>query len=160
MRCLMPRDETPPPLTPGGYRVTLHVFSGRVDPAWVLSLAQVAALVTRIDALPLLPPLPPGTSHVGRGLGYGGFTVDGLVEGTVGDLAVSPITAFKGLIWQGSGTGAMGRADPKRTVEWWLLKTGASSLAPAMIHFVTAHLGGERSARTPPPEAEDIDPRR
>jgi len=47
----------------------LHIFSGRPDPRWVLSDAQVAELKAKLDSL------PPRKSKTPPGLGYRGVRV-------------------------------------------------------------------------------------
>ena len=47
----------------------LHIFSGRPDPRWVLSEAQVAELRAKLDSLPPCKPKRP------PGLGYRGVRV-------------------------------------------------------------------------------------
>ncbi len=94
---------------PGPVQVTLGIYSGRVDPAWVLTDAEAATLQAALAALPGAVGTPP----LG-GLGYRGFTISG-PGGTV--------VAFRGTVASpGQGERAF-LADHGRTIERLLRDT-------------------------------------
>jgi hypothetical protein len=99
----------------GPVQVTLGIYSGRVDPAWVLTDAEAATLQAALAALPGAVGTPP----VG-GLGYHGFTISG-PGGTV--------VAFRGAVAApGEGERSF-LADPGRTIERLLLETARPHVA-------------------------------
>jgi hypothetical protein len=93
----------------GPVRVTLGIYSGRVDPAWVLTDAEAATLQAALAALPGAVGTPP----LG-GLGYRGFTISG-PGGTV--------VAFRGAVAAPGDGERSFLADPGRTIERLLAET-------------------------------------
>jgi hypothetical protein len=99
----------------GPVQVTLGIYSGRADPAWMLTDAEATALDAALAALPGVVGMPP----VG-GLGYHGFTVE-RPDGTV--------IAYDGTVAP-PGDGPRGLlADPSRTIERLLLETARAHVA-------------------------------
>jgi hypothetical protein len=84
--------------------VELDIFSGRVNPRWLLDEARakvVADLQHRLEPSAVSPPEPPG-------LGYRGFLYD--------------LDRTTWRAWRGSVSAAdLVLADPARAVERWLL---------------------------------------
>ena len=110
--------------TPGGgtgteVRVTLGIYSGRVDPSWLLSADQAVALDAMIASLPAQFGIPPE-----GGLGYHGFTIE---------LPGHTLVAYRGRIAAfGSGARSL-RFDATGLVEHFLLESGRAHLAAAEI---------------------------
>lgn len=95
-------------------QVTLGIYSGRADPAWVLTAEETAVLDRIIAALPTVAGEPPA-----GGLGYHGFGItrsDGTWTAYLGTLAVP------------AGDMATYRVDEERLVERYLLDTGRPHL--------------------------------
>jgi hypothetical protein len=110
----------------GPVRVTLGIYSGRVDPAWVLTDAEAATLQAALAALPGAVGTPP----LG-GLGYRGFTISG-PGGTV--------VAFRGAV---AAPGDAERAyldDPARTIERLLRDTARAHVTGNELAEVTRAL--------------------
>jgi hypothetical protein len=100
-------------------RVTVGIYSGRVDPAWLLSADQATTLEAIIASLPEQVGIPPE-----GGLGYHGFTIE---------LPGRTLVADRGRI-AGPGTGARPlRFDGLRLVERFLLESGRAHLVAAEI---------------------------
>jgi hypothetical protein len=93
----------------GTIRVTLGLYSGREDPAWVLTDAEAADLQAALAALPGAIGQPP----VG-GLGYHGFTIE-RPDGTV--------IAYQGAVAPPGDADRAYLADPARTIERLLVET-------------------------------------
>ena len=130
--------------------VTLHVFSGRQDPAWELTLEQIKELTNRLTAIEQNTLMkPPG---VGGGLGYRGFSIDAVrekdlepeiyVHGGIVDQARFDLNLFVG-----------------RSLEPWLLSTAGGVIDDGVRSHVNQKLNqlrqessGEGSAiRSVPP---------
>ena len=100
-------------------RITLGIYSGRVDPSWTLSADRGAALVALIGSLPEQFGIPPE-----GGLGYHGFTIE---------LPGRTLIAYGGTIAApGSGARPL-RFDGQRLVERFLLESGRAHLVEAEI---------------------------
>ncbi len=102
-------------------KVELNIYSGREDPTWMLTPAEVYNLKNMISQLDQTQEIC--TCH--DGLGYRGFTVQ--VPATSSDY-VQIIRACHGqVIVQntagGEPTGTACYLDPQRQVELWLLAT-------------------------------------
>jgi hypothetical protein len=89
--------------------VTLGLYSGREDPAWVLTDAEAADLQAALAALPGAIGQPP----VG-GLGYHGFTIE-RPDGT--------LIAYQGAVAPPGDADRAYLADPARTIERLLVET-------------------------------------
>ncbi len=111
--------------------VTLGIYSGRPDPSWDLTDAEVSLVIGAISALPVRVGEPP----VG-GLGYHGFT---LVIRRAG-LADETVVAFQGTVAPPGVGPRQHRVDEGRTVERLLLDAGRAHLTPAEIAAVTADM--------------------
>ena len=100
-------------------QVELDIFSGRPNPVWGLTAAQVDEMGEIVRKLPLATEEPP--SH--PGLGYRGFVV-------TDDARRSwRINAFKGFVQITDQGRVEVRSDLNRRLERWLLSS-AGSLAP------------------------------
>lgn len=111
--------------------VTLGLYSGRPDPSWSLTDAQVAALVGQLAALPVAA----GSAPQG-GLGYHGFSIVVQHPSQPDETYV----AFRGAVTSAGDAPGTYRADPQRTVESALLETGRSHLAATEIAVVETDL--------------------
>jgi hypothetical protein len=100
-------------------RVALGIYSGRPDPEWVLTAAQVAVLDAEIAMLPDATGTPPA-----GGLGYHGFTVT---------RPGSTFVAYGGTVAPPGDAARPFKQDQGRVVERLLLETGRGHLAPAEI---------------------------
>lgn len=114
--------------------VTLHVYSGRPDPAWELSSQQAAELadkIKRVNKTTLLK--PPG---IVGGLGYRGFSIDAVRER---DLDPK--------IYLHAGIIDLDRFDANRVtdtpdLEAWLLSTSGSSVDQNTKSYIDAQIRG------------------
>jgi hypothetical protein len=95
--------------------VTLAIFSGRVDPAWVLKPAEAAELRTRL----MLLPRTYSTSTYPANLGYLRVLLP-----APGHSRRDVITFDHGLVLWQSRKVILAFADPDRKLEAWLLATG------------------------------------
>jgi hypothetical protein len=111
--------------------VTLDVFSGRPNPSWTLTPAQVGELQDRIKALstPLSgePDVPD--------LGYRGVTVTISGANQTGEISVA-----RGGVTLTQGASAAKFQDTGRELERWLVHTGAAQLAPDLLQTVESDL--------------------
>ena len=101
-------------------QVELDIFSGRPNPVWGLTAAQIDEMGEIVRTLPLateeLPSQP--------GLGYRGFVV-------TDDARRSwRISAFKGFVQITDQGRADVRSDRNRRLERWLLDSAGSQLGP------------------------------
>ncbi len=106
-----------PPAQPSSrpvVRVELLAYSGRENPQWELTSAEVDELTSRVATLSPgpAPPEPPG-------LGYGGFRIT--VSGPPAALA-DTIVVYHGFRLGSPGDGATRKDD--RGLEQWLLSLG------------------------------------
>jgi predicted small lipoprotein YifL len=111
--------------------VTLGVYSGRPDPSWDLTAAQVARVEAAIAALPVTTGTPPE-----GGLGYHGFT---LLLGRPGK-ADETLVAYRGIVAPPGVDPRPYRIDAGRTVERLLLHSGRSILTPTEVAAVEVDL--------------------
>jgi hypothetical protein len=129
-----PSPSVGPAVTlPAGDSVTvsLGIYSGRPDPSWTLSGAQVAELRRLIDELPSGAGEP-----AAGGLGYHGFTI--AVADAGGDPL--PVVAYHGEI-AAAGDGVRPTwYDAGGSVERFLLLTGRRSLDPEETRVVAGDL--------------------
>lgn len=118
--------------------VTLHVFSGRPDPAWELTDDQAKELADRISRLNRTTLLkPPGILGV---LGYRGFTVSAVREA-----AFEPETYIHAGIVDRSRFGVNLMSDDA-DLEQWLLSTAGAVVEPGVTDFVSQQLSSARVA--------------
>ncbi len=132
--------------------VELQIFSGRRDPIWTLTAAQVETLTSMIDAVDEMTLLkPPGVAGL---LGYRGFliTADGA---HARERAVAPeasLFVHGGVVDQRRH--ALNLVDTDNRIERWLLGSGGDSIDREL----RAHV--ERLIRfVPPPPAPHGTPR-
>jgi hypothetical protein len=111
--------------------VTLGMYSGRPDPSWDLTEAQVAQVGRAIAVLPVTT----GTPSAG-GLGYHGFT---LLLDRPGKPAEA-LVAYRGTVASPGVDARPYRIDAGRTVERLLLEAGRSILTPIEVAAVEADL--------------------
>lgn len=114
--------------------VTLHVFSGRTDPAWELTDDQAKELadrLARINNTTLLK--PPGILGP---LGYRGFTIS-----SVREKDFEPEMYVHAGIVDTSRFGInLSSGDPD--LEQWLLSTGGTAVEPSVEQYVSQELSG------------------
>jgi hypothetical protein len=97
-------------------RVTLDIFSGRLNPSWLLSEREEQQLVKRLKALNEPTDRRPSGSF--GGLGYRGFCITRDIASPQGPLSMR---IHEGILDHQLG-GANLVADP--TLETWLAETG------------------------------------
>jgi len=103
-------------------QVELDIFSGRPNPRWNLNPAQQAAFQAALDALPISGTAAPEND----GLGYRGFLVtDPANPGR-------RIRAYAGCVTLSDGSRIEVRKDEAKTIEHWLLDSGAPYLDSAV----------------------------
>lgn len=131
--------------------VTLHVFSGRTDPAWELTDDQVTELADRLSRISKTTFLkPPG---IAGPLGYRGFTIT-----SVREKAFEPVMYVHAGIVDSSRFGVNLSTDTP-DLEDWLLSTGGTAVESSIQQYVTQQfiggktmgLGGEPSILLVPP---------
>lgn len=109
--------------------VTLHVYSGRANPSWILPEDQALELAKRIGSF------RGETALKARGLvnrlGYRGFSISSVSYGE------SRFYINDGIIDPGDDVSFF---DPKREVESWLLATGAGGISDAVRENVQSAL--------------------
>jgi hypothetical protein len=110
-------------------QVVLGIYSGRPDPTWPLTAAEIGDLDRIIAALPEVVGTPPT-----GGLGYHGFTVTGS-EGAW--------TAYLGTVAPSTEGTLAYRSDPERLVEHFLLDTGRPYLVEEEIAEVERSLADD-----------------
>lgn len=100
--------------------MTCLLYSGRPDPRWYLTGAQLRSLYRFFEVLPAVDNPPPG----GRALGYRGC----LVQCT----RAQDWFAYCGAVMYTRGTHPpQYRHDPDRRFERWVLHTAPAALLPA-----------------------------
>jgi hypothetical protein len=115
----VPESATPPPSQSA--RVSLLIYSGRIDPSWALTADETAKLADVVSALPVVRgEVPQG------GLGYHGFAVQ-FDQQRDGSILI--VTAYAKTIAPAGG-GTFWR-DDNGVVERFLLETGRPSLTAA-----------------------------
>lgn len=114
-------------------QVELEVFSGRPNPSWSLSAAEVEALAGMLQALSPAAAVPPAD-----GLGYRGIVV---TFGDGGPLGLRGLRAYRGLTLVDAAGATSYREDPERRVERWLLASGKPYLEPGLYAEIEAELG-------------------
>jgi hypothetical protein len=122
-------------------RVTLHVFSGRPNPTWVLDSKQTTDLVALLQAAQSPSNVkPPGA--LGR-LGYRGFSIEGTLPLDTGRLS-EPLSLFihEGIVDHGPTSPAYIEDQP--ALERHLLDSGVNALHPDVATHV------ESSITSPP----------
>jgi hypothetical protein len=111
--------------------VTLDVFSGRPNPSWTLTPAQVRELQGLIKALstPLTgePDVPD--------LGYRGVTVTIGGSNQTGEISVA-----RGGVTLTQGASVAKFQDTDRALERWLVHTGEAQLSPDLLQMVESDL--------------------
>ncbi|MFL9897890.1 hypothetical protein PQR71_06910 [Paraburkholderia fungorum] len=114
--------------------VTMHVFSGRPDPAWELTEDQRTELADRLARFKKTTLLkPPGILGA---LGYRGFTIS-----TVGERDFEPeIYVHAGIVDTSRFGINLLSDDPD--LEEWLLSTGGNTVDPSVVQYVSQELSG------------------
>lgn len=122
-------------LAPASAQVTLHVFSGRPDPAWSLTAAQAQ------DLLALVETMPEGeAAGEPARLGYRGVTVEFQHE------TIQEMRAFDGHARIETGDETLWLDDPGRVLETWLLDTAGDALEAELVSQVRAGLDQANAA--------------
>jgi hypothetical protein len=114
-------------------QVTLHIFSGRPDPNWMLAPAQDAELRQRLQRLPVTQQ----TFDVPGGLGYSGF--DLLLPAADGQPA-QRVNVWKGVVRVETDGEVTALADEGQTLERWLLDTAVGEVEDEVIESVRREL--------------------
>jgi hypothetical protein len=109
--------------------VTADVFSGLPNPTWALGPAETTDLIARWDDLSAGPASPYPTR-----LGYRGMFVE-FEDG-------SRMLVSGGVTFEDAAGGRETRPDPGRTLERWLLETGAGAIDPALLAELRAQITG------------------
>ena len=130
--CASPTPSATPAVElPTSVSVGLGLYSGRPDPTWDLSAAQIAQVMDAIAALPTASGTPPE-----GGLGYRGFSL-------VLHWSAQPdetLVAYRGAV-AAPGVGARSVfVDEGRTIERLLLDTGRPVLDANEVAAVDADL--------------------
>lgn len=118
--------------------ITLHVFSGRPDPTWVLSDSDEAELTSRVHSLAERTPTKP--SGVLGNLGYRGFSVRQIEA-----------PQLSSRLYVHDGVVDLGQTEPNLTspggeIERWLLSTGREVVHPEVAKYVEESIGARPSA--------------
>jgi hypothetical protein len=115
--------------------VTLHVFSGRPDPTWIISDDEAAELEKHVASLerPTLAK-PPGTLGV---LGYRGFSVRG--AGTTGGSVPLDVYVHEGVVDHGNRFD-VNYVDESRAIEQLLLRSASAHVPPEVLKHVEAEV--------------------
>lgn len=116
---------------PTSITVSLGIYSGRPDPSWELTEAQIAQVAAAIVALPEAI----GTPAEG-GLGYRGFSLLLRWPGQPDETLV----AYRGTVAPPGPGARTVLVDEGRAVEQMLLDTGRSTLSASEIAAVEADL--------------------
>ena len=103
---------------PARVEVELDIFSGRPNPAWVLTSAEADSFVKQLAALPRT-----SASELSGALGYRGF----IVHVTQGD-NTQLIRIQTGAVHFSKGATNVHAYDKDRELERWLLNTGKPHL--------------------------------
>jgi hypothetical protein len=112
--------------------VTLDVFSGRPNPHWPLTTAQVTELGQRLAQL---RPAPSGPLREPPDLGYRGFQVDRSEDASL----PGPLHVYRGIVTLPVGPP---RADPGLVLERFLLETAGDRLEPAVRDYALHEIEG------------------
>ncbi|MPV69135.1 hypothetical protein [Burkholderia sp. BE17] len=114
--------------------VTLHIFSGRPDPAWELSDDQALELADRINRIPNTTLLKP--SGLVGSLGYRGFSVN-----SVREKVLDPLIYIHGGIVDRDRFD-LNRITNDADLEEWLLGTAGNAISDDVRHVVRSALSG------------------
>ena len=105
--------------------VTLHVFSGRPNPTWILTEAQSTELLSKVESISQISNFKP--VGLSGGLGYQGFSVQ---------YHNSPMSLFVHAGIVDTGTLVPSLISQNREIEEWLLSTaGATVPQEARAHI-------------------------
>ena len=109
--------------------VELSIFSGRPNPTWSLTPEQADDLKSRVLGLPILP--QPGAA--GDGLGYRGF----IVTYEASDSQTRErLVVFRDQVILDAGGIVSGRADPRREIENWLVRTAEGCVETTVLEHL------------------------
>jgi hypothetical protein len=114
-------------------QVTLHIFSGRLDPSWMLAPAQDAELRQRLQTLTVTQQ----TFDASGGLGYSGFEL--LLPAADGQPA-QRVSVWKGVVRVGTDGEITTLADEGQALERWLLDTAVGQVEDEVIESVRREL--------------------
>lgn len=110
--------------------VELDIYSGRPNPSWPLSQADLRALAAILQGLePTRDQAPPD------GLGYRGFVIRGDGAALAGH---DRLVVYHDLIFAGQGRAAVVLSDPGRSVERWLAAWLGANLDPDLRQMIEA----------------------
>jgi hypothetical protein len=106
--------------------VVVDLYSGRESPAWELTAAESAELLSRLGRL---HQKASGGSLPPNGLGYNGLQLRVATPGAVPEV----YRIAKGLVLNGRGRWF---EDPGGGLEGWLLRTGRGVLTPELMAWL------------------------
>ncbi len=115
---------------PKRVEVELDIFSGMPNPTWILTDAEAASFVQRLQTMPK----GPAVTLSGR-LGYRGFVVQVMVDGQTQVVRVQ-----NGFVQTSIGTTDAFARDAGRTLERWLLDTGKPHLQSELFETARREL--------------------
>ncbi len=123
-------------------QVEIDLFSGRPNPVWDLTAAEVPALRARLEALPAAAPatLPDRLGY--RGLRAGPLEVEPGVEEPGSANPIIAVEVGGGVInaTRRDGT-AVSLMDPRQSVECWLLTVAQGRVAEPIRQAALVDLG-------------------
>lgn len=112
--------------------VALNVFSGRRNPAWILSASREVEFLARLKASQSRPSVDRRSEREPPTLGYRGF----VVRSPAGGPLAEPVRVYGGTVQQGGER----FEDARRELEKWLLETGGSSISKELAARINQEL--------------------
>lgn len=119
--------------------VTLHVYSGRPNPTWILSDAQEDEVAERLSSLRTFTNERP--SGIVGGLGYRGFSIAPFAETAA---AGRGVVVHEGIVDQGSGSP---NVIDDTDIEGWLASTAQAQINDELRQFVLSSIGARGANR-------------
>ena len=110
-------------------KVELDIFSGRVNPSWVLTPEQASEFCDRLRRLQRTA----SARAISTGLGYRGFSLhddSGCCDGW------QRIRVYGEHVAAEAAGRVESRADPERSIELWLRDLAAAHIDPALLTHV------------------------
>jgi len=119
----------------GTMRAELQLFSGRPNPTWNLTQAQIEQFSTRLQALAEIR-----DGEADDGLGYWGIIVQAITP-TNGNGTMRQITISRGIVIVEQGGSRRTYADSNRELERWLFQTSRNQIDQAIYDMIARDLG-------------------
>ncbi|MDZ4719870.1 MAG: hypothetical protein SH847_15580 [Roseiflexaceae bacterium] len=116
-------------------RAELQLFSGRPNPTWNLTQAQIEQFSTRLQALAEIR-----DGEADDGLGYWGIIVQAITP-TNGNGTMRQITISRGIVIVEQGGSRRTYADSNRELERWLFQTSRNQIDQAIYDMIARDLG-------------------